>query len=687
MRRSTFIKTIFIVIAITFGSVNVWGQVNITPIRTDVSGFSNWTDVNITGTTYLQLLTGTSSTISPAMDFSTYTNETLNFKARTYGGGNTTENEVFVAISIDGGSSWVDLGSRIPTTTTLTAMSSFDLSSYDGENIKIKFYVKGTSNSIGAGIDDISITGIFVPNCTASNLAFTNSTIDKVVGDAAFTEISTSLNTVTPVTYSSSDVNIAAVDANTGEVTLVGVGVATITATQAAGTVNAVDYCEATAAYTLNVTRYIPTITVTEVPVTDFTAYVGNTDVENIPVSGINLTDNVTISLSGNNANQFNLSQTSVAQTNGTAPETVVVVSYVPTDAGSHTATLTVSSAGAPDVTRALTGTAEYVPLDTPVATDASGITYNGFTANWNEVQGATECQLDVYSMSGGNVPDLIISEYVEGSSNNKAIEIYNGTGRTVDLSRYSLKKQSNGVGSYASELILSGTLSNNSVYIMANTYANSSILALADNTNNSTASFNGNDAIGLFKNGVQIDEVGVYNQVTYWGVDKTLVRKNSVSSPLVPFDLNEWLQFGIDDIDSLGSHTMTNAKAQIPVTGSPFTVTDATSKLISGLEPETQYYYTVTAKNAHVTSSMSNEVSVVTTISTGLQQAGNISISAENGKIRFNANANQTVEIYNAIGQKLFSKQTVEGMNTVSVNAHGVILVKVGSQISKVVL
>ena len=40
---------------------------------------------------------------------------------------------------------------------------------------------------------------------------------------------------------------------------------------------------------------------------------------------------------------------------------------------------------------------------------------------------------------------DLIISEYIEGSSFNKAIEIYNGTGAAIDLSEYSLELYSNG--------------------------------------------------------------------------------------------------------------------------------------------------------------------------------------------------------------------------------------------------
>ena len=41
---------------------------------------------------------------------------------------------------------------------------------------------------------------------------------------------------------------------------------------------------------------------------------------------------------------------------------------------------------------------------------------------------------------------DLIISKYGEGTSHNKFIEIYNGTGADVDLTNYSLSSCSNGI-------------------------------------------------------------------------------------------------------------------------------------------------------------------------------------------------------------------------------------------------
>ena len=37
-------------------------------------------------------------------------------------------------------------------------------------------------------------------------------------------------------------------------------------------------------------------------------------------------------------------------------------------------------------------------------------------------------------SVQGGGAPQFVFSEYIEGSSNNKALEIFNGTGGTVNL-------------------------------------------------------------------------------------------------------------------------------------------------------------------------------------------------------------------------------------------------------------
>ena len=71
----------------------------------------------------------------------------------------------------------------------------------------------------------------------------------------------------------------------------------------------------------------------------------------------------------------------------------------------------------------------------------------------------------------------------------------------------------------------------------------------------------------------------------------------------------------------------------------------------------------------------------------TGISLQKSFIISALNGNVILTADAGETVEIYNSLGQKLIQKSTVNGINIIPVNAHGVILVKVGNKVAKVVL
>jgi hypothetical protein len=170
-----FKATKLLLLAVMLLGYNVsFGQAVITS-RSDVSGYPTWTDASVAGSSYIQLLTATSSTITPAMDFTKYTGETLNFTARTFGGVSAAENTVTVSVSINGGAYTV-IGTRTPTNSTLVAQDPFDLSTYNGTQVKVRFSVAGTSSSVGVGIDDITITGVAAPTIVAPTVTTTAAT-------------------------------------------------------------------------------------------------------------------------------------------------------------------------------------------------------------------------------------------------------------------------------------------------------------------------------------------------------------------------------------------------------------------------------------------------------------------------------------------------------------------------------
>src|SRR5215212_7805367 len=93
---------------------------------------------------------------------------------------------------------------------------------------------------------------------------------------------------------------------------------------------------------------------------------------------------------------------------------------------------------------------------------------------------------------------DLFISEYVEGSSNNKAVEIYNGTGSAIDLTAgdYKLAIYFNGATA-PTRIPLTGAIEPGEVFVFAASTAGPAILAVADQTYGSGL-FNGDDAVAL---------------------------------------------------------------------------------------------------------------------------------------------------------------------------------------------
>ena len=169
------------------------------------------------------------------------------------------------------------------------------------------------------------------------------------------------------------------------------------------------------------------------------------------------------------------------------------------------------------------------------------------------------------------NTASLIISEYIEGSSNNKAIELYNTSENSINLSDYKLHKISNGGEWDEQTFDLSGQLAPHEAYVLSYTGANATISQLSDQQIN--LNHNGNDALAISYNDVIIDQIGTAGEAPDdgWNVagvnaatkDHTLIRKIIINSGNTDWGTSagtnstdsEWVVLEQDDFSNLGIH------------------------------------------------------------------------------------------------------------------------------------
>lgn len=162
--------------------------------------------------------------------------------------------------------------------------------------------------------------------------------------------------------------------------------------------------------------------------------------------------------------------------------------------------------------------------------------------------------------------PTLIFSEYVEGTSFNKAVEIRNFGASPLDLAALGCRVQifHNGGASPSRDLALPGALAPGAVRVLCHTTA---VISACEDRG--TLDFNGDDAVALVCEGEVVDVIGQigFRPDMAWGVaptrtiDTTLRRACPATeadrSGGDPFDPAEaWRGLGVDVFDGLGSPT-----------------------------------------------------------------------------------------------------------------------------------
>lgn len=288
---------------------------------------------------------------------------------------------------------------------------------------------------------------------------------------------------------------------------------------------------------------------------------------------------------------------------------------------------------------------------------------------------------------------DLFISEYVEGWSNNKALEIYNPTDQSIDLSAYLIQRYSNGSTSVGAQqcVQLSGTIEAYGTYVAVIEKLDpmgqgqeapvwDSLQERADgfycpdyNVSNAMY-FNGNDAVVLAKGSVtdlnNVIAVDIFGKIgedpdlgndfdgwttdfPYVGAgavatkDHSLIRKSTVLqgetnpqisffNPLEEYDsippvvFDQDLGYEVGNWESLGTH---DCDCQ--------------------------------------TSSVSNEKAVEVAIYPNPSENGEFTIRVENGV--------EKLEIINALGQNILTETNLDAISKINVGSKtGVYFVKI---------
>ncbi len=150
------------------------------------------------------------------------------------------------------------------------------------------------------------------------------------------------------------------------------------------------------------------TITITETTIPAMTAEVNATDTKTINVGGSGLTENINLNITGADAAMFGVSPVTITLEGNAVPDQFVTITYKPTAAGNHTASLEITSTGADTKTMALTGSA------TDVGTGNMKVqqTAKAWAANGKIMVEATAGEaIEIYNAIGQKLNSRIASE------------------------------------------------------------------------------------------------------------------------------------------------------------------------------------------------------------------------------------------------------------------------------------
>lgn len=213
-------------------------------------------------------------------------------------------------------------------------------------------------------------------------------------------------------------------------------------------------------------------------------------------------------------------------------------------------------------------GIADVYSVEQCDGTDLNGqsCTSLGFTGGTLSCR--TNCLFDLLSCSGSPSGTLIFSEYVEGSSYDKALELFNFRVTGVSLANCHINAYTNGSSNVSATIALNPVyLLPHQPFIICHDSASTALTPYCDQLTYLLA-FSGNDTLELVCDGATLDIFGRIGEDPglFWGSgmletrDHTLRRKCTITTGDIDgtdiFDPSlEWLGYAINSFDDLGAH------------------------------------------------------------------------------------------------------------------------------------
>jgi hypothetical protein len=286
------------------------------------------------------------------------------------------------------------------------------------------------------------------------------------------------------------------------------------------------------------------------------------------------------------------VSVTDVDEDTNSAPTITSSASYSVEENSTAIGTVTAEDSDGDTLTYTVSGTNISIGTSTGVLTFDSAPTYNSdgnntYQATVQVSDGTATDSQDITvtvteQSTSTNASDLFISEYAEGSSNNKYLEIFNATGSSVNLNDYAIRSKVNGNNVYYNDYFEPNvTLEDKALYVICHPQADQIILDKCNVTNQYLS--NGDDTYQLGKgdesNFEVIDTIGDFGDdpgdgwdvcgVTEGTKEHTLIKKDGKEgtdnwelSAGTSSDDCSWLVKDQNDWDNLGVHTWNGAEA-----------------------------------------------------------------------------------------------------------------------------